>query len=65
MVDQLHVCDPPMALRSASEPTEWTCPECGKDWAVVPSAPPQAEPAFDFLAHEGTVPARWVPRETG
>jgi hypothetical protein len=64
MVDELHVCDPPMDQRPASEPTEWRCPECGTWWEVETAVPPEVAPAFDFLTHQGVVPARWVRRET-
>jgi hypothetical protein len=64
-MDGFHVCDPPMEPRSTSAPSEWQCPECGSWWDVEPSVPAQVSPAFDFLAHQGTVPARWVLRDTG
>lgn len=62
-MDQLHICDPPMEPRPASAPNQWRCPECGTLWAVEAGVPSQVEPAYDFLAHQGVVPARWVPAE--
>jgi len=60
-----HVCDPPMDQRSTSAPSEWQCPDCGSWWDVEPSVPPQVYPTYDFLAHQGIVPARWVLRASG
>jgi hypothetical protein len=58
-----HACDPPMEQRAASDPAAWRCPECGTWWEAVPSVPAQVPPTYDFLTHQGIVPAKWVPRE--
>ena len=63
MAEELHICQPPMELRVASAPTEWRCPECGSWWDVAPAVPPEVAPAYDFLTHQGTVPAKWVRRD--
>src|SRR5436190_278940 len=65
MVEDFHICQPPMEQRSASAPREWRCPDCGTWWAVEPAVPPEVAPAFDFLTHQGIVPARWVLQESG
>jgi hypothetical protein len=61
-MEAIHVCDPPMEQRSASDPTEWQCPECGTWWDVQVGVPPEVAPTYDFLTHQGIVPARWVQR---
>ena len=63
-MEELHVCNPPMEQRSASAPTEWQCPECSSWWDVEPGVPPEVAPAYDFLTHQGIVPAEWVRRES-
>jgi hypothetical protein len=64
-MEGFHVCDPPMEPRSASAPTEWQCPECGRWWDAVAATPPEVAPTYDFLTHQGIVPARWAPRDGG
>ena len=64
-MDQFHICQPPMEQRPATAPNEWQCPDCGTWWAIEAGVPSQVAPAFDFLAHQGVVPARWVLRESG
>jgi len=44
---------------------EWQCPECASWWDIEPGVPPQVAPAYDFLTHQGIVPAKWVLRESG
>jgi hypothetical protein len=63
MVEELHICDPPMEQRLSSAPTSWQCPDCASWWDIEPSVPPEVAPAYDFLSHQGTVPAKWVRRE--
>jgi hypothetical protein len=65
MVEEIHICQPPMEQRSSSASTEWQCPECTSWWDVEPAVPAQVAPAFDFLTHQGIVPAKWVLREEG
>jgi len=54
-----------MEQRAASDPARWRCPECGNVWEAVPSVPPEVPPAFDFMSHQGIVPAKWVLLESG
>ena len=63
-MDELHICQPPMEQRPASAPSEWRCPDCGTWWAIEAGVPSHVTPAYDFLAHQGVVPARWVLRES-
>jgi hypothetical protein len=65
MGSELHVCEPPMEQRSTSDPTGWRCPECEAWWDIEPGVPPQVAPAFDFMTHQGIVPAKWIRRENG
>jgi hypothetical protein len=65
MMDEIHICQPPMEQRSTTSSTEWRCPDCGTWWDIEPGVPPEVAPAFDFLTHQGIVPARWVPRDIG
>jgi len=44
---------------------ELQCPECASWWDIEPGVPPQVAPAYDFLTHQGIVPAKWVLRESG
>jgi hypothetical protein len=44
---------------------EWQWPECASWWDIEPGVPPQVAPAYDFLTHQGIVPAKWVLRESG
>jgi hypothetical protein len=64
-MNDFHACQPPLEQRSASDPMEWQCPECSSWWDVEPSVPPEVTPAYDFLTHQGIVPAKWVLREKG
>ncbi len=63
-MDELHICQPPMEQRPASASSEWQCPDCGTRWAIEAGVPSQVTPTYDFLAHQGVVPARWVLRES-
>lgn len=65
MVKELHACEPPMEQRPTSGSTEWQCPECASWWDIEPGVPPQVAPAYDFLAHQGIMPAKWILRESG
>jgi hypothetical protein len=62
-MEDFHACQPPMEQRSASDPTDWQCPECGSWWDVEPGVPPEVAPTYDFLTHQGIVPAKWVLRD--